>query len=96
MVHKLVQTSKCTCKLLPFFHFYKIKQNCKRSGSWGKPGTKPQTLFAALGGASVAKSKGIGVTRHPMYLLTRYAKRLLLKSSQGKTIKIKRIVNVKV
>ena len=29
-------------------------------------------------------------------LLTRYAKRLLLKSSQGKTIKVKRIVNVKV
>ena len=34
----------------------------------------------------------------PSYLalLTRYAKRLLLKSSQGKTIKNKRIVNVKV
>ena len=31
-----------------------------------------------------------------MYLLTRYAKRLLLKSSQGKTIKIKRTVNVRV
>ena len=29
-------------------------------------------------------------------VLTRYAKRLLLKTSQGKTIKIKRILNVKV
>ena len=32
MVHKLRKTSKCTCKLLPFPIFYKIKQNCKGRG----------------------------------------------------------------
>ena len=51
-------------------------------------GLNPKTLFAVLGTASVAKSKGAGATRHPSLLLTRYAKRdIKIKAQQSLTSK---------
>ena len=89
----ILASKNCTCS--SWSNVLELTMVFKDRGCSGLAISKPKGNSRAPEFRTV-KTALRSLRRRCVFFLTRYAKRLLLKSSQGKTIKIKRIVNVKV